>query len=595
MKTDIDNLRRYFEEHHIICTSGRLNCRRERYLNCNVSLYNIYNKYISRFRSELEAFYCLKHGITWDNVPKCPMCGRPSKFIGKRYNITCEECNANALPQKIEKAKAAQTPEKTDKSIQKARRTTLERYGTEVVNQYYNKETREKYESDCLKKYGVKNPASAECVKEKRRQTCINKYGAASNLCIGAAARSKRVWAEKHDEIVKKQQQTSLSKYGTLSPAQAAEVQQKMQTAKRKRTEQFESERDCTRFANIVIKYGQGWKSLLRDGKLHVIEDGYAKYLDNKDIPIIEEYNSREHVWCVSAAEIEIREYVRKLLGSNANILYNKKNIISEPGKTYELDIFLPEKNVAIEYNGVYWHSTKSVPNNYHLSKTQLCAKKGIRLIHLFEDEWKWKPEICKSIISSSFNIYKERHYARQCDVKPISSKTYRSFLMENHISGPVNSKYKYGLFTSGGELVQVIGIGHSRFKRNELELHRMCSKLFTNVVGGFSKLVKHAADDIKNTEHIAASIELYSYVDLSKFTGSGYGKSGFSYISTTKPSYFYVSGNLKHKNRLQMQKSKLSRLLDNFDASLTEQQNAVKNGYHCIYDCGTKKYKISL
>lgn len=590
---NLDELKQLFTNNRIIGPSGRLNCQREKYLTGNKDVYNIYNEYISHFRTEQEAFYCLKHNITVENIPVCPMCGALAKFIGKRYNITCENCNANALPDKIEKAKESITPDKIGKSVARARETMLKRYGAPAVNQFYNKETKEKYEKRCLLKYGVKNPASAECVKEKRRQTCIKKYGAPSNLCLGTSERSKRVWTEKHDEIVNKRKTTSLNKFGTPNTAQSATVKQKMHAAKHKRTAQFEMEHNCTRFANVIVKYGQGWKSLLREGSLHVIEDGYARYLSNIDIPIIEEYNKREHICSVSKPEIEIRDYVSRLL-VDANILYNRKNIISEPGKTYELDIFAPEKNVAIEYNGVYWHSTKVVPNNYHLRKTQLCNKKGIRLIHIFEDEWKWKQEICKSVISSSFNIYKEKYYARQCVVGQISAKTYREFLTVNHISGHVNSKYKYGLFTHTGELVQVIGIGKSRFNKNELELHRMCSKLFTNVIGGFSKLLKHAAADIKNAEHIK-SVDLCSYVDLSKFTGAGYEKSGFSYISTTKPSYFYVAANLKHKNRLQMQKSKLPKMLEHFDESLTEQQNAVINGYHCIYDCGTKKYKISL
>lgn len=590
---DIEQLKRLFTDNHIIGPSGRLNCQREKYLKSNISLYNIYNEYVSCFRSELEAFYCLKHGMTPDNVPKCPMCGNKAKFIGKRYNVTCGGCNANALSDKIEKTKCSMTPDKVSKSVAKAKETSLSRYGKPVVNQFYNKDTKEAYEHKCISKYGVKNPAMSEVVKDKIRRTCIKKYGTPFNLCINASERVKRVWSEKHDEIIDKRRSTLLNKFGVSDPSSSPVIQSKIRATKRKRTEQFEKEHNCTRFANVITKYGQGWKSLLRDGKLHVIENGYAKYLLNDDIHIIEEYNKREHVWSVSKSEIEIRKYVGSLIKSN-NILYNKKNIISERDKIYELDIFVPGKSVAIEYNGVYWHSSKVVPNNYHLTKTRLCCQKGIRLIHIFEDEWKQKREVCKSIISSAFNVYKERYYARECKISEIDAKTYRVFLSENHISGPVNSKYKYGLFTSVGELVQVIGIGKSRFNKNELELHRMCSKLFNNIVGGFSKLLSYAACDIKFKENIS-KIELCSYVDLSKFNGAGYEKCGFSYIETTKPSYFYVTGALVRKNRLQMQKKKLKTQLKYFDENLTEQENAIKNGYNCVYDCGTKKYKISL
>lgn len=364
-----------------------------------------------------------------------------------------------------------------------------------------------------------------------------------------------------------------------------------MQRTKRERTERFEKEHDCTRFHNVVLKYGQGWKKLLRNGELHIVEDGFVKYILNSDITKIEDYTKRENVWSASDGEREVREYVQSL--TDSEILYNKRNIITKPNKIYELDIFVPSKNVAIEYNGIYWHSTKVVPNDYHLTKHNLCADKGIRLIHIFEDEWKWKREICKSIITSSFNIYKEKYFARKCIAQKIDAQTYRNFVNSNHIAGAINSKYKYGLFYNN-ELVQVIGIGQSRFKKGELELHRMCSKLFTNVIGGFSKLLKFAANDIKK-ETNTDSIDLYSYVDLAKFNGNGYEKSGFTYICTTKPSYFYVANNLIHKNRMQFQKSKLPKLLDNFDSNLTEQENVVNNGYYCVYDCGNKKFKMIL
>ncbi|MBR4316364.1 MAG: hypothetical protein IKP65_05310 [Alphaproteobacteria bacterium] len=62
------------------------------------------------------------------------------------------------------------------------------------------------------------------------------------------------------------------------------------------------------------------------------------------------------------------------------DIIENDKTMI----KPYELDIYIPEKQVAIEFDGIYWHNEENKPKNYHLMKTELCEEKGIHLIHIF-------------------------------------------------------------------------------------------------------------------------------------------------------------------------------------------------------------------
>jgi len=61
-----------------------------------------------------------------------------------------------------------------------------------------------------------------------------------------------------------------------------------------------------------------------------------------------------------------------------------------------ELDIYLPEYNVAIEFNGLYWHSELYKEKDYHLNKTLECKKKGVDLLHIFEDDWVFKQDIIK-------------------------------------------------------------------------------------------------------------------------------------------------------------------------------------------------------
>lgn len=595
MTNNLEELRLYFIEHNIISGSGRLNAQRDRYLNVDPVLNAVYQDYVSLFREPREAFYCLKHGIRHDERPVCPACGELAKFIGKRYNKTCGRCNYQALPETLEKTRAIMTPEKIAEGIAKSRATCLTRYGAPTVNQFLNNETKLAYQARCQARYGVDNVLQLDSVKQKRKKTCIARYGVGCNLELNAAERAKRVWGEQHDKIIEKSKRTSLNRYGVENPSSSKEVKLKMQKTKQSNITLFERENNCTSFQKLVNKYGQGWKSLLHKNKLTVIENptGFGKYVSNKDINKIEKYASEPHdVFSVSCLEKKVRAFVMSIY--KGEVLFNKRNIISDDKGVMELDIYIPTKKVAIEVNGIYWHSTNVVDNDFHLRKTKAAEKLGLRLIHIFEDEWKYKQEICKSVIASALGVYQNTYFARKCVVKVINQKTYTDFLNKTHLQGTVNSKHRYGLFYND-ELIQVIGIGHSRFSQDKFELHRMCTKLFSRVTGGFSKLLKFAERDIKKLYYID-NFQLISFVDRAKFNGKGYEATGFERVGDVKPSYYYIHPNeFQHKNRMSFQKHKLTSLLENYDPNLSERENVLNNGYLCIYDCGNKKYKLEL
>ena len=133
-----------------------------------------------------------------------------------------------------------------------------------------------------------------------------------------------------------------------------------------------------------------------------------------------------------------------KFIKSNTQSAVETSNRTILNGK--ELDIYLPELNLAFEFNGLYWHSELHKDRRYHLEKTKLCADKGINLIHIWEDDWDNKVEICKSIILNKIGK-SERIYARKCDIRIVDNKLVREFLDINHIQGFVGSKIKIGLY----------------------------------------------------------------------------------------------------------------------------------------------------
>ena len=248
-----------------------------------------------------------------------------------------------------------------------------------------------------------------------------------------------------------------------------------------------------------------------------------------------------------------------------------------------EIDIFMPELNIGIEYDGLYWHNENYKDSTYHIDKTNECLEKGIRLIHIFEDEWRDKKNIVKSILSNICGKITNKIYARKCEIKEVPNKEASVFLDENHIQGKINGKINLGLFYNE-ELVSIMCFGDRRINMGgkkidgEYELLRFCSKLNVNVIGGASKLFKYF---IKNYEFS----KIISYCDLRYSIGNIYEIIGLTNVGKTKPNYFYIVGN-NRKNRFKYRKSEL--IKDGYDKNESEHEIMLKRGIYRIYDCGS-------
>ena len=287
-------------------------------------------------------------------------------------------------------------------------------------------------------------------------------------------------------------------------------------------------------------------------------------------------------------AELELRELI-------TNYKSNDRTFI----KPLELDLFVPDKNFAIEYNGIMYHSfgkskhskfntfmNEREDKNKHLVKTELCESKGVQLFHIFENEWlnPVKREIWKSMILSKLGK-SSRIFARKCSVKEISHKESSEFLELNHIQGNVNAKIKIGLFKDN-ELVQVMTISKPRMsKKYQYEIIRIASILGTVIVGGVSKMLRYF-------ERLYKPKSIVSYANRRWSMGNVYEKLGFRLDHISMPNYFYFKKNeniLYSRNKFQ--KHKLKNILQNFDENLTETENMYINGYRKIYDSGNLVY----
>jgi len=299
------------------------------------------------------------------------------------------------------------------------------------------------------------------------------------------------------------------------------------------------------------------------------IHNGVLKHLDSEHLCKHCESNSEED---------EVFDFISSIY--NGTVIHGQKSRIIIPPK--ELDIYIPDKKLAIEFNGIYWHSEfAGTDKTYHLKKTEECEKKEIQLIHLFEDDWLYRKDIVKSRLKNLLGIYDNKCFARQCEVKEVSSLDSINFQSQNHIQGAINSKVNLGLYFKD-ELVSLMTFSKPRFdKKHDWELVRFCNKLGWHIPGAASKLLSHFEREY-NPKNIV------SYADRSWSKGNLYRQLGFELDHISSPNYFYISKKeMIRESRVKYQKHKLSKLLENFDPSKTESENMSANGYYRVWDCG--------
>lgn len=273
----------------------------------------------------------------------------------------------------------------------------------------------------------------------------------------------------------------------------------------------------------------------------------------------------------ISAGEDELASHILTLTDT---VCRNVRSIISR-----EIDIYVPDKKLAIEYNGLYWHNDTFKEKWYHLNKTEECQGIGIRLIHVFEDEWINKSEIVKSRINSIFGKT-QRIYARNCQTRNISSKDANDFLKRNHLQGSGRANVHLGLYYND-ELVSVMTFLSSDISKkvDGWELNRFCSLLNTNVIGGASKLFKVFVD-LHNPEQVISFSDRRWETDHS----SVYLHLGFERTTNSPPNYWYVLPNQTQRyHRFSLRKDP--------NSMLTERELRDQQGWNRIWDCGNAKY----
>ena len=415
---------------------------------------------------------------------------------------------------------------------------------------------------------GYRIYCSAKCsqsessTKEKRRQTSLQKYGV-DNVA-------------KNDDVKKKQEITNLKKWGNKSSSQNELVKEKYkQTIQNKwgKNHYFQTEDFKLKAKKYYLeKYGVEHQLEVSEIKERIKQTclkkyGVETYLNTKHArDSVKKYNK-------SSYENEIVEWLRNY---EDNIETSSK-IISP----MNIDIFLPNHNLAIEFNGLYWHSELFKEKGYHLNKTQLCEEKGIKLVHIWEDDWLNRKEVIKSILLNKIGKINNKIWARKCIIKECNNEITASFLNDNHIQGYSKFNKSVGLFHNE-TLVSLMTFGWRAINgKREYELLRFSNLKNHNIVGAASKLFKYFTQ-------LYAPNTIKSYADKSMFDGKLYEKLGFELERKSPPNYWWVVNGVR-KHRFTYNKKKL--IDKGHDPLKTEVEIMHELGNYRIWGCGQDKW----
>lgn len=242
----------------------------------------------------------------------------------------------------------------------------------------------------------------------------------------------------------------------------------------------------------------------------------------------------------VSSYEMEIQDFLKSI---GLSFETSKRNILSN---SQEIDILIPHNNVAIEFDGLYWHSTDKRDKLYHLNKTNECKNKDINLIHIFEDEWIFHKNVVKANLQRLLSVSSTTINANDCIIKTVSPKEAKAFISENSIESYHPSTYRYGLYYND-ELVMLLGI-----KKETIANYAI--KNGYSVTDGLQCLINHisAMHNLSN---------LIVYVDKRWNNSSEFTSIGFKYVKDVNPRFYYIDG--KHRTLHKPNDDKVYKIYD--------------------------------
>ena len=284
-----------------------------------------------------------------------------------------------------------------------------------------------------------------------------------------------------------------------------------------------------------------------------------------------------------SRSETELYAFVKTAV--TGEVRSHASDVISP----YEVDVFIPDHNLALEYNGVYWHSeATSTDRLRHKKKLDACISKGVRLIQVWEDDWRSQRDVVESLIRNALGVREGKSVpARRAEVIDISPQTAELVMRENHIQGFKRSTFHRGLLSTDGDVVAVMSVTATAGKKFTLERYATTCR----VPGGFSRLLT----DLTRIVSAQGGGRIVTFSDNSVFTGDMYAACGFSMTEEIPVDYTYLyKGQRHHKFNFRKKRFRDDPSLK-YEDGLTERELSALNGMYRVWDSGKKRWEMDV
>lgn len=382
------------------------------------------------------------------------------------------------------------------------------------------------------------------------------------------------------ESVKEKIKQTNRAKYGVDNPMNNIDIRQKVSDSLRSKSmikfNRLESEVEAVKnkenLKNYILSLSEEKRTFYGIAK----SLNYSQsYITNK----VYEYGLNDLVKYqtnTSHYEDELYEYLLSLGIDRNDIARNYREL------GIELDLFVISKNVAIEFNGDYWHTVDKVGKDYHFNKSKTCEDNGIRLIHVYEYQWidPIKQLILKSIIKNALGLNDNKIYARKCEIRELTVNDVIDFSNTNSLHQHRNASFYIGLFYNN-ELVELMSFGHAYFANDpsiDSEVIRSITKIGYTVVGGMNKLMQYFIKTYNPNK-------ILYYVDYNTHNGNSMSKMGFEFKSYSQHGMINIS-------RDSEVTKEFGYAFNRNPARHKEIKQLISEGkVSTIYDAGVKKY----
>ena len=574
----------------------------------------------------------------------CRYCGKEHRIKGRNFKLANSACHKEC---RIKEQVEVGSPFKNDTVRQKAKQTMIERYGVDkpsksielsqkrnenrklaqkqieqtnlekygVKNVFQSEEIKEKIKETNLEKYGVENPQqnkeikeksnitlkntileNNEQIKNKRAKTNLEKYGFANpmqNEYIKNQAESTNLKKYnvnnplKNDIIFNKTKETLFKNYGVFHPLQNNELKEKSQFSFAETVK--ENENNYYKLINI-LRSKEFWKEIEKGEPLKKLCDqNNINWAATRSYMVKEEFSEKYYnlyTFPKLQKQKEIQESIKEIV-LDLEVSMNCRDIISP----LELDIYIPDKKFAIEFNGSYWHSEAVLDpkeaKKKHITKTKLCQEKGIRLFHIFENIWDNRKEQIIGFLRSALGQNENRINGRDCEIK---ENLGLELCEKYHIQGKPNNFIKTFDLVYKEEWIgsMVFGKHHRQnIEGNPIVLSRLVFKNNTTIQGGVSKLFNRALIWAKENNYD----RIISWSDNSWTEGNIYKVLNFELMEEFPADYFYWDS----KTNKYLSKQSQKKSYTGCPKETTERDFCFEKGLFRIYDCGKKRWEYKL